>query len=504
MSNILLGLSVVFRPDCFLALFFGVFFGLIIGALPGLTGNMAIALLVPVTFAMDPVVGLVLLAAIYCSAIFGGSISAILLGIPGTISSLATTFDGHPMAQKGLAGRALGVATISSVIGGLFSATVLMFVAPQLAEQALRFGPAEYFALAVLGLSCIASVGEGSVLKGVMAGVLGLLISTVGMSPQTGYPRFWFGNFSIIDGVPFIPALIGFFGVVSVLKMAEKAGTTSAKKVELPSIGRISPDYALVKRLIPTWFRSSVIGTIVGIIPGAGTTIATFLSYDYAKRASKTPEEFGKGIEEGVAAPESANNAVTGGSLVPLLALGVPGNSTSALLLGALMIHGLRTGPMFFQERPDVIYGLLVSLFLANIIMAPLGLFVARFMTSILAIPTSLMGGIIIAFCTVGTYAMRNNPVDIVIMVVFGLLGYLMEKVKLPSAPIILALVLGPMLERSWQQALVISRGSYDFLYARPITLVILLMSLWSFSAPIVKMLRRRKAPVAHERQSHA
>ena len=377
LENILLGIGSAFQPSTLLFLILGTFIGLIIGALPGLTGNMAIALMVPVTFAMDPTTGLAFIAAIYCSSIYGGSISAILLGIPGTISSFATTLDGYPMAKQGRAGEALGISTLSSAFGGIFSSVVLLFFTPLLAEQALRFGPAEYFAVAMLGLSCIASIGGDSVNKGLLSGAIGLLISCIGMDPQSGYARYTFGMMELLEGIKLVPALIGFFGVLSVLKTAEKCKDIS-KFDTFPDVGSVWIGWKAIRELLPTMIRGSIIGTVIGIIPGTGTNVATFMSYDLEKKISKSPEKFGAGEPMGVAAPESANNAVTGGSMVPLLALGVPGNSTSALFLGAIMIHGMRTGPVFFTEHPDVIYGLLIAFFIANLLMVPLGLFVLR------------------------------------------------------------------------------------------------------------------------------
>lgn len=493
-ENILLGLGSIFQPSVLLFITLGTFTGLIIGALPGLTGNMAIALMVPLTFAMDPTTGLAFLAAIYCSAIFGGSISAILLGIPGTISSFATTLDGHPMAKQGRAGEALGISTLSSVFGGLFSAVVLMFFTPFLAEQALRFGPAEYFAVAVLGLSCIASIGGGSLNKGLLSGAIGLLISCIGMDPQSGYKRYTFGMMELLEGIELVPALIGFFGVLAVLKTAEKCKDISRFDT-FPDVGSVWIGWKAIARLLPTWIRGAILGTVVGIIPGTGTNVATFMSYDLEKKTSKNPEKFGTGEPRGVAAPEAANNAVTGGSMVPLLALGVPGNATSALFLGAIMIHGMRTGPVFFTEHPDVIYGLFIAFFLANLIMAPLGLFILRYMKTILSVPENLLSSIILAFCVTGVYSLGSNPFDVLVLIFTGILGYACYKVNLPTAPMIVAMVLGPLTERNLRQALVANKGSWSFLWDRPLTLVILLISFASFFVPmLLNYLKARRA----------
>ncbi len=496
LSNMLLGLSVVFQPYTFMILLAGILIGLIAGAIPGLSGSMAIALIVPLTYTMDPAVSLVLLAAIYCAGVYGGSISSILIGVPGSLSAVVTVFDGYPMAQKGFGGRALGIATLSSVFGGLFSAVVLLALAPQLAEQALRFGPPEYFALTILGLSCLACIGGGSPIKGLMSGVLGLVVSCVGISTQSGYPRFCFDNYNLMDGIPFVAAMIGLFGLVAMLNLGETADARNVVSNKLPEVDHVVPERSLFKRLWGVWFKSSIIGTLIGIVPGAGTSIATFIAYDRARRSSKTPELFGKGIEEGIAAPESANNAVVGGAMVPLLALGVPGSSGAALFLSAMMIHGLRTGPFLFQERPDIAYGLLMALFVANVIMAPLGLFVAKYMAFVLTIPKSVLGGCIVAFCAVGAYAIRSSPFGMTVMLIFGCLGYVADWVKFPKSPFVLGLILGSMFENSWEQSQVISQGSYSFLYTRPITVVLLLAAAWSFTIPFFEdyFKKRKKA----------
>lgn len=497
-NHIMEGFGTLFTLWNIFILVAGTLVGLIIGALPGLTGNMAIALMVPVTFGMDATSGLTLLTAIYCSSIFGGSISAILLGIPGTISSFATTLDGYPMALKGQAGAALGNATISSVFGGLFSSVVLMSLTTVLAEFALTFGPAEYFAVAILGLSCIASIGGKSLTKGLLSGFLGLFIACIGMDPQLGIKRFTFGSVNLLGGITMVGALIGLFGVVSVLKSAEKAQKLAEKTSKMPDVGSTWIGWKMCLQLLPTWLRGSVIGTIVGIIPGAGTNVATFLAYDIEKKISKDPESFGEGNPKGVAAPESANNGVTGGSLVPLLALGVPGNATSALFLSALMLQGLATGPTLFTDHANVVYALFLAFFLANIIMAPLGLFLLRYMKTILSVPESLLGGIILAFCVTGVFSISSNPFDVLVLIIFGVVGYLFYKFDVPSAPLIVCLVLGTMAESNLRQALVASGNSYSFMWTRPITAAVLLISVGSFFAPIItkmmKAMRKRRS----------
>lgn len=496
LQNIAAGFAALFTWENILFLILGTLVGLIIGALPGLTGNMAIALMVPITYTMSATTGLTFLTAIYCSSIFGGSISAILLGIPGTISSFATTLDGYPMAKQGKAGQALGIATISSVFGGLFSAIILMFLTTVLAEFALKFGPAEYFAVAILGLSCIASIGGKSITKGLLSGFIGLFFAIIGQDPQQGTKRFTFGNINLLGGITLVAALIGLFGVISVLKNAEKK---SKETGPIPDVDNVWIGWKMCKKLLPTWLRGSIIGTIVGIIPGAGTNVATFLAYDTENKINRTKPKFGEGNPKGIAAPESANNGVTGGSMVPLLALGVPGNATSALFLGALLLKGLTTGPVLFTDHANVAYSLFLAFFFANVVMAPLGLFLLRYMKKILSIPEALLGGIILAFCVTGVFSISSNPFDVLTCIFFGLLGYLFYKFDVPTAPLIVCLVLGSMAESNLRQALVANGNSYSFLYTHPIALVVLIISLVSFFVPIIskmaKAMRKQRHP---------
>lgn len=483
-ENIALGLNEIMSFSTLGLMLIGTFVGLVVGAMPGINGSMAMGILLPLTFSMTPIQGVVVISAIYCSATFGGSISAILLGIPGTISSMTTVFDGHPMAVKGKAGRALGIAILSSVFGGLFSALVLMLMTKPLAEQALKLGPSAYFALGILGLTSIVGLGGKNIYKGLLAALLGLLLSTIGIQPQTGAQRFVFGIHNLLQGIPFMSALIGLFGFTSIIKMAMDPLVSAKEKEKLPEFSNTWIGFKTIKKLIPSWLRGSVIGTIVGIIPGTGASIATFVAYDVEKKSSKNPEAFGTGVDEGIAAPESSNNGITGGSLVPLLALGIPGNSSAVFVLSALMIHGIRVGPHFLNENPALSYGLFVSLFLVNIIMAPMGLFVAKYMSKLLLLPKNLMLGIIAALCVLGTYSISNNIFDPLIALGFGVLGYIMHLSSIPTSPLILGLILGSMIESNFQQALVISRGKLNFLYTNPITAAILAIAILSLMQP--------------------
>lgn len=481
-----LGLQAILNPQTLTLIIFSTILGLTVGALPGINGTMAMGLLAPLTFTMSPVNGVAMIAAIYCASAYGGSISAILLGIPGTISSMATVFDGHPMARQGKAGEALGIATMSSVVGGLISVIALIFLTKPLAEQALKFSPSAYFALAILGLTCIIGLGGKNLYKGLISAVLGLLISTIGIQPQTGAQRFTFGNPYLLQGIPMMPALIGLFGVLSIINLSGTAAQEDSTEKPLPSVSKTWIGWDGCKRLFKTWIRGSVIGTIVGIIPGTGASIATFVSYDMEKKTSKTPELFGQGIPEGIAAPESANNAITGGSLVPLLALGIPGNASSVFVLTALMVHGIKIGPNFITDNPSLAYGLFIAMIIANIIMAPLGILIAKYAARILFIPQSLMVGVIGALCMLGSYTISNSIFDPMVAIVFGVIAYILSLVEVPTAPLILGMILGPMMESNLQQALVISRGSFNFVYKDTITLVILLIAALSLLYPYI------------------
>ena len=374
MSGILLGLGQLVQPTALLALLGGVVIGLIVGSLPGLNDSITMAVLIPITFGMEPEVAICLLVGIYCASACGGSVPSILLKIPGTASATVTAYDGYPMSQKGKSGQALGLAISSSTFGGLTSAIVLLFLSPFLAKQALKFGPPEYFMLAVLGMSTVIGMAGNNIAKNILAMAVGLIFSCIGMSPQTGLARFTFGQVSLMDGISLIPMLIGLFGITSILEMIEGIQKTPKvkevkQKVEnfkedvkenYKKVKVVLPDKEMAKRLLPIWVQSSVIGNVIGIIPGAGMIMAIFMAYDQASR--RRPNlEFGTGVPEGIAAPEAANNAVVASSMVPLLSLGVPGNSTSSLFLGALTMQGLRTGPTLFRDTPEMAYMIILG-----------------------------------------------------------------------------------------------------------------------------------------------
>jgi len=495
MEHILGAFMDLLHPSVFAFLFFGVTLGLVVGSLPGMNDTITLAVLIPVTFSMDPRHAFALLVGVYCSACYGGSIPAILLKIPGTASSVVTTIDGYPMAQRGEAGQALGISTTSSVFGGLMSSLILMFLAPVLASYALKFGPPEYFALSILGLSTVAGMSGNKMLKSLIVCAIGLMIATIGMSPQTGFPRFYFGNPYLLEGIPFVPMLIGLFGVTSVLEVAESIDSDlidAVKDRAIPKIQKILPNRQMVKRLLPTWIKSAGIGNVIGVIPGAGMIMAIYFAYDQAVRSNKD-KEFGTGVPEGIAAPEAANNAVVASSMVPLLSLGVPGNSTSALFLGALMIQGLRPGPSLFQNSPDIAYLIIVGFFVANLIMGPLGILLGKFLSRVIfSIPKAVLSGAIALLCVTGAFAVGNSVFNIWIMLLFGVVGYLFNKLDLPHAPLILAMILGSMMERGLYQSLTLSKGSLMIFFTRPISLVMLIAAFLFAIAPLVKYLWKK------------
>lgn len=490
MENIILGFSQVLEPLNLLVLVGGVCIGLVVGALPGLNDSITMAILIPVTFGMSPQVAMCLLTGIYVSACYGGSLPAILLNIPGTASSVCTTLDGYPLTKQGRAGEALGISTTSSFFGGIMSSAILMFLAPFLARQALRFGPPEYCALALLGMSTIVGLAnKGEYLKSIISMLLGLLVACVGMSPQVGYARFWFGNAYLLEGVPFIPLMIGLFGVCSLFELAEDlARSDSAVKTKVSGkIGRILPSRAMCKRLLPTWVTSGAIGNVVGILPGAGMVMAVYTAYAQAVRSHKDLK-FGTGVPEGIAAPETANNAVVASSMVPLLSLGIPGAPAAALFIGALMIQGLRPGPALFNDYPEVAYLIIVGFFVANIVMFPLGLLMCKFLSrTILQIPRALLAGAITLLCVTGAFAVSNNMFNVKVLLIFGVVGYVFKKLGISHSPFILAVILGPTIEMNYLQSMVLSNGSWLIFITRPISLTLLVCALLFVAMPAIK-----------------
>jgi len=493
MDILLDGLYSAIKVQNILICIIGNIIGIIFGAMPGLTASLAIAVLIPVTFGLDPITGLLLVASAYCGAMFGGSISAILINTPGTVAAAATCLEGYPMSQQGRGGEALGMAACASFGGGMFSAFALLFFGPPIAHLALKFGPSEYCALGVMGLVIIVSVSMDSLVKGLISGVLGLLIGTAGQDPIIGYGRFTFGSIYLLSGIDLLAALIGLFSVSQVLILAEQ------KRDKILAVSKISDKILLsfgqIRKVLITILRGSLIGTFIGALPGAGATIATFISYDVNKRRSKHPEKYGKGFVEGVAATESANNGVTGGAFITMLTLGIPGNEATAIMMGALMILGLRPGPSFFVQGSHVAYGFIMGLFVANIIMLLLGLSVSKYFARLVKCPNSVLIACIIVLSVVGTYSVNNNMFDVLVMFIMGILGYLMKKTGFSPVPVVLGLILGPIIESNLHRSLLIAKGSWSIFVTRPITLLFLVVTVIFIILPFMQ---KRKAAASH------
>jgi len=437
---------------------------------------MGCALLIPFTFGRPPIQGLLMLMGIFCGGIYGGSISGILIRTPGTPAAAATLLDGYPLAQKGQAGKAIGMATIASFIGGTTGALIMTFLSPQIAKFGLRFGPAEFFALAFFGLGMIITVSGRSLLKGFIAALVGLLIATIGFDPLSGVARFSFGSRNLLGGITFIPALIGLFGFSQVFRNIEKL---SLLPIVNSKVEHIIPKLSELRATLGTLIKSSFIGTFIGSIPGTGCDVAAFIAYGEAKRSSKHPEKFGTGILEGVAAPESANNAATGGAMIPMLTLGVPGDAVTAVLLGALTIHGLQPGPMLFRDHLDVVYPIFAGMILAQFMLLIVGLSGARLFASVINIDRKILTPIIFFLCVVGSYAMRFSFFDVGLALTIGIVAYFMEYYDYPMSPILLALILGPMAEQNLRRALIISHGDPLEFFRRPISATLIFVAIF-------------------------
>ncbi|MDN2483619.1 tripartite tricarboxylate transporter permease [Vibrio agarivorans] len=490
------GLGTAMSPGVLPVLVFGVLGGIILGALPGLTATMGVAILLPFTFGMEPTSALVMLIGVYIGGIYGGSIAAILLKTPGTPASAATVLDGHTMATKGQAARALSISAVASFIGGLISTIVLIAIAPKLATFALRFNAPEYFALALFGLTIIASVSSKNILKGLLAGTIGLLVATVGLDPISSVPRFTFGVMDLYSGINVIPVLIGLFALSEALNQLEKLH--KEKQVKATKFDHKLLSKSDIKEMLPTAVKSGAMGTAIGSVPGAGADISAFVCYNEAKRSSKNPDEFGKGSVRGLAAAEAGNNGVTGGSLVPLLTLGVPGDATAAVLLGALIVQGLTPGPLLFTQNPDIVYGVFSSMLVANLLMLVVGLVGIRFFCRIIEVPKLIMIPVIIFLSVVGAYAINNSIFDVGVAISFGLLGFFLTKMEIPSSPILLAIILGPMAETNLRKSLLMYDGSWSFLYERPIALAFVLLAIFS----VYSTLRMKKKQSLTEKHS--
>lgn len=492
------GLSVVFAPKMFLLLIFAVFLGTLFGALPGVSATMAVTLGIPFTYRMTPVDAIAFLVTIYCASVTGGGMTAILFKIPGVPSSAPTTYDGYPMAQRGEAGKALGVQLICSAIGGVFAAICMLLLSPQLTQAALSFGPSELFAISFMGLSILTSLETDNICRTIISGLIGLLLACIGLDPLLGVPRLTFGTRFLTSGIEMIPVMIGFFAVTEVLKQTNKPAKLQAVGDSKKSVSAKMPS---IKELLSVkWIiaRCSVLGTVVGILPGAGATIASFLCYSTEQKLSKHPEKFGTGCIDGIAAPEVGNNAATGGSMVPLLSLGIPGGNAAAIMMSALVLKGVTMGPLLLVNQPQFLAATFSSMMVANIIMVFAAIVIAKIFVQILKVPYSILGPTIIMMATIGAYATKNTAVDVILMAISGLIGFVFVTCKFNSSAMILGLVLGVICESNLRRAYTIAAGNSLWeetvnILSRPVTGIILIICLVVLLNPVVKPLIRKK-----------
>jgi len=483
----------ILKPSVLLPWLLSMAFGIFVGGMPGLTATMAVALIIPISYYMEPLAGLAMVIGASFTAIFAGDIPATFLRIPGTPASGAATLDGYEMNKKGLGNIAISLDLLCSALGGIIGVLILIFVSPPLAKFALKFSHFEYFWLGLFGLSMSAVISKGNTVKGLISAGLGLLISTIGMDITTGYPRFAFGNPELYNGVSFIPAMIGLFGISEVFKYLQ-----DPEKMKFPSI--VSKIKVSIIKVISTVFKkfwnvivSAVIGTVIGALPGAGADIAAWVSYGVAKKISKNGDKFGTGEIDGVIAPTSANNAALGGTWIPALVFGLPGDSITAIVLGAMLMYGLRPGPLIFQENGDLINRMFVIAIITQFLLLIVGYLGIRLYSLVLKMPKNVLMVYVTAFSIIGAYALRNSMFDVLLVAIFGVIGYLMEMVKMPLAPMILGIILGPMIEENFRVGLIKTEGSFWPFLKRPISLTLFLVILFVFlSDPIFKFIRNK------------
>ena len=485
-----LGIHEILHLNLLLFMFIGVIAGIIAGAIPGFTITMAIIITLPFTFGMAPIAGIATMLGVYVGGLSGGLITAILLGIPGTPSAVATTFDGFPMSQKGESNLALSIGIWSSFFGSLLGMVVLVTLTPQVAMLALKIGPWEYFSLIVFALTIIASISGESITKGLIAGSFGLLISTIGVDPMSGFARFTLGLDALAAGVPFLTVLIGIFAVsqllteIEVKKEEEMTKKIISKNLHFEAIKALK---IVIKQPI-NLIRSTLLGTLIGAIPGAGASISNILAYDQAKKGSKEPQKFGTGIADGIIASESGNNATAGGGLIPMIALGIPGSAVSAVMLGALMVHGINPGPFLIIDHPDIVGGIFVGFFIATFIMLGIQFAGIRLFTKVISIQKFILIPTILSFCVIGSYVLNNRLTDLFILFVMGIIGYFLKKNKFPLAPIILGVILGPIAETNLRRAMMITYD-WSLFITRPISLLLLFLAIFS----ILYSIRQKK-----------
>jgi putative tricarboxylic transport membrane protein len=490
-TNLGMGFAIALSPINLLFVTVGVIVGTLIGALPGIGPVSGLSILVPLAFGMNPISAMILMCGIYYGCMYGGTITSVLMNVPGESASIMTCLDGHAMARQGRAGPALTIAAIASFIAGTFSVVMLTVLAPPIAEAALSFGPPEYFALTLLGLSAISGLTGKSRAKGYAMALLGLGLAMVGIDPIDGAQRFTFGNLELMDGLGFLPVAVGMFGLGAVLAMVEQPVELEIMKTSLREMLITTKD--LKDSAMPI-ARGSIIGFLIGVLPGAGATIATFLAYAAEKRISKTPELFGTGMIAGVASPEAANNSSTGGAMIPLLTLGIPGSGTTAVLLGMLTLFSLQPGPLLFTKNPDFVWGLIASMYIGNVMLLVLNIAFVPAFVAVLRVPYKVLAALIAVFCLVGVYSVNYSVQDLWIMLAFGAIGYLTLKMDYPQAPLLLALVLGGFMEVSMRQSLKMSHADISIFFTRPIAAVIMISVIVILLWPLLSRLRPRSA----------
>ena len=484
LDGLLFGFSVAITPANLVACLIGVVIGTVVGILPGIGPVGAMALLLPSTFNLDPTTALIMLAGIYYGSMYGGSTTSILVNVPGEAASVVTAIDGYQMTRRGRAGAALAVSAVGSFIAGSVGLVGVMLFASWLAEAALKFGPPEYFALTVTGLAVLSRLSGGSVLQAMMMVGLGLILGTVGMDPISGVRRFTFGSMQLAQGIELVPVIMGLYGVAEVLVMAEE-GITKAQITRV-ALRDLFPNRQEWKQSGWPIVRGSVVGFFTGLVPGPATVLATFISYALERRISRTPERFGQGAIEGVAGPEAANNGATAGAMVPLLSLGIPFSPATAILLGALVLHGIQPGPLFIVQRQDVFWGVIASMYIGNLVLLVLNLPMVGVFVSILRLPQHVLATLVLLLCVVGAYSLNNSMLDLWVLVITGIVGYVFRKVKIDPSPLIVALVLGPLMEKALRQSLTMARGDWTQIVLRPLTMTLLLVGVAVLAAPLM------------------
>lgn len=499
-TALMTGFGVALHPINIFFCFIGVLFGTLVGVLPGLGPAAALALLLPTTLAINPIAGIIMLAGIYYGAMYGGSTTSILLNIPGEAASVVTCFDGYQMARKGRAGPALGISAFGSFIAGTGAVIGLMLVAPPLAEFALEFGPPEYFSLIIAGLTLVTFLAKGAMWKALLMATFGLFLGSIGTDAMLGATRFTLNIPELIDGIGLVPVVMGLFGISEVLLNVEQTLGSSIFETKIQNLLPTLKDWA---NSIFAIIRGTLIGFFLGVLPGGSPILASFLSYAMEKRVSKHPEEFGAGAIEGVAAPESANNAACTGAFIPMLTLGIPSTSTMAIMFGALMIYGMQPGPLLIKEHPNMFWGLVASMYCGNVMLLALNLPLIGLWVKILKVPYPILFPLILAFCLIGSYSLNNSLTEVFIMVVFGVIGYYLKKFEYETAPLVLAMVLGPKLETALRRSLLLQEGDPTIFLTRPISAIFLLVAIFILVLPLIPRMQKKLATMPKENSSN-